>query len=488
MDTGSEQSRRLNSLQNEGRLLSGGSDRSSPVLRVETHISVVLIGPDLVFKYKKLVDFPFITQGTPEMQLQHCRAEVELNRDLAPDVYVGVFDLVYEQGKLALIEWKGGRAECPGVLMHRLPEERSLRALVQKPDFQNEARELIPLLAEKLAIFHHRRNRQKITASQFIKNYNDNLPLLAGSPAVSPDLLKKLSGLLEHYQPSILRRSRAGHVVQGHGDLRLDHVYFLEGRPTVIDCIEFNPDLSLVDPYEDLAFLTLGMRMEHQHEMARLLAVSYASCALDAGGYNLLPLFEIYRACVRIKIDIIQSQTADALRQAELSDRITRYVQLIERLLADEKQTGDRRIHVFYGLPATGKSTRALQSSHREGLPVVSTDRLRKKMIGLDARERASTANYSAAWSARVYRRQAALARQFLVQGGVVLDGVFGRRGERQRIERLARKTGASLTWNRCEATPAQIKERLALRREKPGVSDLTDFDTWLAIQSQFEE
>src|SRR5690606_7899537 len=51
-----------------------------------------------------------------------------------------------------------------------------------------------------------------------------------------------------------------GSIVDGHGDLRPEHVCLTD--PIVIfDCLEFNRDLRLVDPYDEMAFL--GMECAH---------------------------------------------------------------------------------------------------------------------------------------------------------------------------------------------------------------------------------
>ena len=57
---------------------------------VQTHISYVFLAGDVVYKTKKPVDFGFIEQLTVETRHRFCDAEVQLNRRLAPDVYLGV--------------------------------------------------------------------------------------------------------------------------------------------------------------------------------------------------------------------------------------------------------------------------------------------------------------------------------------------------------------------------------------------------------------
>jgi aminoglycoside phosphotransferase family enzyme len=56
----------------------------------ETHISWVFLTAERAYKVKKPVVLPFLDYGTAARRRIMCRAEVALNRRLAPDVYVGV--------------------------------------------------------------------------------------------------------------------------------------------------------------------------------------------------------------------------------------------------------------------------------------------------------------------------------------------------------------------------------------------------------------
>jgi len=44
--------------------------------------------------------------------------------------------------------------------------------------------------------------------------------------------------------------------VEGHGDLRPEHVC-LSDPPVIIDCLEFSRELRLVDPFDELSFLSM---------------------------------------------------------------------------------------------------------------------------------------------------------------------------------------------------------------------------------------
>ena len=60
----------------------------------ETHSGVVLLVGDRAVKLKKPVDLGFLDFRDPAVRRACCRREVDLNRRLAPDVYLGVGEFV----------------------------------------------------------------------------------------------------------------------------------------------------------------------------------------------------------------------------------------------------------------------------------------------------------------------------------------------------------------------------------------------------------
>src|ERR1044072_7112905 len=87
----------------------------------ETHIGVVFLVGDRVYKLKKPVDMGFLDFSTRAQRRTACEREVSLNRRLAPDVYLGV----------AEISDVAGPGAEPLVVMRRMPEERRLSTLVR---------------------------------------------------------------------------------------------------------------------------------------------------------------------------------------------------------------------------------------------------------------------------------------------------------------------------------------------------------------------
>jgi aminoglycoside phosphotransferase family enzyme len=79
----------------------------------ETHISVVVFLGDRAYKFPKPLRFDFLDQSTVERRAAVCATEVELNRRLAPDVYLGT-------GELRV----GGEPAEHCVVMRRMPADR----------------------------------------------------------------------------------------------------------------------------------------------------------------------------------------------------------------------------------------------------------------------------------------------------------------------------------------------------------------------------
>ena len=60
----------------------------------ETHMSWVFLAGDRVYKLKKPVRFSYLDFSTLARREAACRAELRLNRALAPDIYLDVLPLV----------------------------------------------------------------------------------------------------------------------------------------------------------------------------------------------------------------------------------------------------------------------------------------------------------------------------------------------------------------------------------------------------------
>jgi aminoglycoside phosphotransferase family enzyme len=100
------------------------------VSRRETHMSWVFLAGDKVFKLKKPVRFAYLDFSTLARREAMCRAELRLNRRLAPDVYLDVVPLVLSAQGLSI----GGPGEVVDwlVVMRRLEEHWALDRAIEE--------------------------------------------------------------------------------------------------------------------------------------------------------------------------------------------------------------------------------------------------------------------------------------------------------------------------------------------------------------------
>ncbi len=103
--------------------------RPSPYVH-ETHVGVVFLVGDRAYKIKKPVRNAFLDFSTAERRRNACRREVELNRRLAPDVYLGLAEITDPVSK-------GGsrlaaRVERPPATQPELPVHRQLDRRLQR--------------------------------------------------------------------------------------------------------------------------------------------------------------------------------------------------------------------------------------------------------------------------------------------------------------------------------------------------------------------
>ena len=118
---------------------------------IETHISYLFLTGRYVYKVKKPVDYGFLDFTTLEKRHRFCIREVELNRRLSPEVYLGVVEIRQQDGRYA-VEGPGRTVEY-AVKMLQLPRDRAMslllgRGLVSEEDIRH--------LATKIAEFHDR--------------------------------------------------------------------------------------------------------------------------------------------------------------------------------------------------------------------------------------------------------------------------------------------------------------------------------------------
>jgi len=275
---------------------------------VETHMSWVFLTDTHAYKLKKPVRYPYLDFSTAEARRLDCEQEVRLNRRLAADVYLGVIPLVLgAEGRLSL----GGAGETVDwlVRMRRLPAQRMLDHLLRSGAVKQSE---ISQLARRLARFYAALPAEPLAPEAYRQSLagriEDNLRELVspefGLAAEAPAGLARFQlRFLQSHAGLFDSRVRQGRIVEGHGDLRPEHVCLLP-EPVVIDCLEFNREFRILDPADELGYLALECERLHAPEVGGWLLASYIEASGDAPPLALLHFYQSCRAVLRAKLAI----------------------------------------------------------------------------------------------------------------------------------------------------------------------------------------
>lgn len=274
---------------------------------IETHFAWVFLAGSYALKLKKPLRQGSLDYRTLARRERACRAELRLNRRIAPDVYLRVEPLwrtrdgrLSRRGGVRIIEWL--------VCMRRLPASRRLDQLLSRGAL--DPRRLAPLLGRLAAFFRGAEPRplsdRAYRARLRAQIESSERELGAADLGLSRERVRRLA----RSQLEFLARNRrlfegrGARLVDGHGDLRPEHV-FLGPRPlgvSVIDCLEFDPRLRRLDPAEEMAFLALECARLGAGRVARALLAGYCRIMGDPASQALLDFYMSRRAAVRAQL------------------------------------------------------------------------------------------------------------------------------------------------------------------------------------------
>ena len=301
---------------------------------IETHMSWVFLTDDYAYKLKKPVRYDFLDFRTIEARRFYCEEEIRLNRRLAANVYLEVVALSIDPlGHMQLgehgatIDWL--------VKMRRLPTRQMLDYAIQTGTINADT---IVRISTRLASFYQHCMPLVMDPDAYRANFrhriNRNMQELS-RPAYQLSTTQVLSlcraqrTVLESYQDLFDARVRAGRIVEGHGDLRPEHIC-IEPDIAVIDCLEFSRDLRIVDPADELGFLALECERLGAAQWGALLLRTYSEISGDWPSPTLIHFYQSYRASLRAAIAIKHLDEEKFRYSSEWRRRTRDYLQLAE--------------------------------------------------------------------------------------------------------------------------------------------------------------
>jgi uncharacterized protein len=474
------------------------AEEGSEPLRIDTHISTVLITPTRAVKLKRPVSLGFVDLSDAGRRRALCAIEVALNRRLASALYLGLAPILEGPTGVRLGELLSDHdtqaldAAGPelAVVMRAFDQASLWSNLVPAGGVGlDDAR----ALGHTIGAFHRDRARRCPdsrygTAERFRHQVLDNLATLRGLPTIPGELarLDTIDAAARRRDARLapLRdaRNHNGFVREGHGDLHLANIVTIEGRAVPFDCLEFDEGLRTVDVADDLAFAVMDLRHAGRPDLGWALVDGWFEATGDVDALALLDDGVAYRAMVRAKVAALSAPGSPT----GADERCQRYLRTAEA--ADTH--GPRVLVVMHGLSGSGKSVVSAVLAAVAGAVRLRSDVERKRLHGLEPTDHrgAHGAMYAASARGAIYDHLAALAARLLAGGtSVVVDASFLEHAHRARFASLAAACDARFVLVDLQVPEPLLRERLAARAARG--TDPSDADAQvLALQLRTHE
>jgi len=425
-------------VEDQSEVIAALEKRLAPAKRIDTHGAVVFLSGDRAYKLKRAVKFPYMDFSTAERRRAMCEAEIEINRRLAPEIYLGVEPVRTESD---LTDWL--------VVMRRFDEDGLLDRMAERGALTPP---LMASLGARIARYHDglapirdgfgRPEDYRHSVAADIRQMSEQGERL--DPAVTEALAEQMPQALEPFMDLVSRRVAAGAIRRCHGDLHLRNIVLIDGKPVPFDAIEFSERIANIDVLYDLSFALMDLCERRLRPLANRLLnewlwrVAELPRASHEEALALLPMFLSRRASIRAFVDA---------SMAAVSGGDTSRARDYQHVALSFLQPAPPRLLAIGGLSGSGKTTTALTRApdigRAPGAVVVRSDVERKRLAGVPLEQRMPAGSYTQDASAKVYAVMFECAEQALRAGqSVVVDAVFAKPEERQAAEALARKVG----------------------------------------------
>ncbi|MBS0519682.1 MAG: AAA family ATPase [Proteobacteria bacterium] len=455
--------------------------RLAPAERIDTHGAVVFLTPDRAYKLKRAVKFPYMDFSTVARRADMCRAELEFNQRMAPEIYLGVAPVW--RGPDGLVLGEPGEAAADAVdwlvVMRRFDDAALFDRLAEKGALTPE---LMAALGARVAAIHDtlpairdgfgRPDDYRHSVAADVRQMREHGTRL--DPEVSEALAEAMPRSLEPFLDLVARRVEAGAIRRCHGDLHLRNIVLIDGKPTPFDAIEFSERIANIDVLYDLAFALMDLGHRGLWPLANRLLnewlwrIGELPTASHEETLALLPMFLSRRAAIRAYVDA----SIAAVKGGD-----TGVARQYQRLALEVLQPVPPRLVAIGGLSGSGKTTRAMELApaigRAPGAVIVRSDVERKRAAGIPLEQRMPAGSYTPEASAKVYAAMIERAGRALLAGqSVVLDAVFARPQERAAAEDLARRAGVPFEGIWLDVPKDVAQARVAAR--KADASDAT--------------
>ncbi len=441
----------------------------------ETHISQVFLTEHEAYKLKKPLKLPFLDYGSLEARHQACMAELELNQRFSYGIYRDVVAITREAAGLA---WNGsGPVVEYLVRMRRIPDHCLMEQKLKEQSLSRAEQEQLIAHLQRCYAAAPEANLEAETywnrMDGLVAENRSSLYELSLQLSLDPlpwlALASQQALFLRIYREDFFNRVRTGCIIEGHGDLRPEHIV-LEEQVSLIDGIEFNRDFRVLDIADELSFLACECAVLGYSELGAAIRARVLAALQATAEPGLLAFYESHRALVRAKVNLIKAQQLAGEARASAISRAQVYQDLANSRLASSIVPF---IFLVAGAMGSGKSTLALALKKELGAVHLESDALRRELLGKSSREEAyGQGHYTPELREQIYAYMAERALFYIKSGmTVILDASFGEPTHRDLVIAALRREGQPFLVLLCECSDAEAVRRIAKRRQEQASS-----------------
>ncbi len=473
--------------------------RARKVELIQTHISYVFIAGNYVYKVKKELNLGFLDFTTLEKRQYYCRKELELNRRLAPDIYLEVVAISCDQEGRFLLGTGREIVEF-AVKMRKLPESGMLKRLLDAGKIDLD---FMSSLARKIAAFH----REAATGGEIdlmgspktiMRNHEENF--LQVTPFINVTIPQHQFDFIKAYAINFIKKNMAlfrkriaaGRIRDCHGDLHLEHICLLKKTIVIYDCIEFNERFRYEDVAAEVAFLAMDLDDNGYSDHAEAFVKAYIINSGDGDVAAILNFYKCYYAYVRGKVISFELNDRD-ISESEHKSALTRASHYFNLAYTYASRLERPALIIMTGFMGTGKSVLANSLASLLGADIISSDLTRKKMSKVEPTARHYEAFgkgiYVKDISLETYRKLRELAAERIKAGkSVIIDASFKNRRERMAAFETARALAVDFFVLECTCPEETIKKRLEQRQADAAEISDGRWEIFAAQQADFDK
>ncbi len=447
---------------------------------IQTHASYIFLTGEYAYKVKKKVNYGFLDYSTLAKRKYFIEAELQLNKKIAPEIYLEVMAIGDRNGKLIL-------GSLDNILNNIVEYVLKMRAFPQENLFSNLLEDgklesdRFTELGKIVANFHQNADTNeyihsfgtvnKISAA-FTENYQQSEKYI-GTVQTKEQFTKTKTytdSFFAERKELFINRVKQNKIKECHGDLHLKNICLWHDKIQLFDRIEFNESFRFVDTMYDVAFTVMDLDTRGKPEFANAFLNSYLEHTGDWTGLLVLPLYLSRQAYVRAKVNsfLLDDQVAETDRHKAKKAAADYYRQAYQYT---QSKTGN--LILMSGLSGSGKSTVAREIARNKGAIQIRSDAVRKHLAGIPLDQSASDRLYTAAMTQKTYDRLLELGLILVKEGyTVILDAKYDRLNLRQPVIAQAKEHHIPLKIIYCTAPESILRDRLNQRQND--ISDAT--------------